>query len=133
MEYQGKSKFNLKQFMKICIFLIGFGILVWQTQVTFATFFSFGTTVSISKKPNENLPPPTIVLCQEHKWKNGLVPWHTNIIASYKFLGLFSISFKTRSANLEYLIELSHWNLMFVDPSIIESLLELCYFLKTLK
>ena len=53
---------------------------------------------------------------------------HTNIIASYKFLGLFSISFKTRSANLEYLIELSHRNLMFVDPSIIESLLELVIF-----
>ena len=84
MEYQGKSKFNLKQFMKICIFLIGFGILVWQTQTTIATFFSFGTTVSISKKSNENLPPPTIVLCQEHKWNNGFAPWNNGINMSDK-------------------------------------------------
>ena len=74
MECQGKSKFNLKQFMKLWIFLIGVGILAWQSQSTFATFFSYRTTVAISKETNEHLPPPTIVLCQEHKWNNGFIP-----------------------------------------------------------
>ena len=84
MECQGKSKFNLKQFMKMWIFLIGFGILVWQSQSTFATFFSYRTTVAISKETNKNLPPPTIVLCQEHKWINGFVPWKNNVNMSDK-------------------------------------------------
>ena len=70
--------------MKMWIFLIGFGILVWQSQSTFATFFSYRTTVAISKETNENLPPPTIVLCQEHKWKNGFVPWKNNVNMSDK-------------------------------------------------
>ena len=40
------------------------------------TFFSFRTTVAISKETSESLPPPTIVLCQENKWDNGFrFPW----------------------------------------------------------
>ena len=55
-------------------FLIAVGILVWQSQSTFATFFSFRTTVSISQETSERLPSPTVVLCQEHKWDNGQFP-----------------------------------------------------------
>ena len=66
------------------IFLIGFGILVWQSQSTFATFFSYRTTVAISKETNEDLAPPTIVLCQEHKWNNGFAPWNNGINMSDK-------------------------------------------------
>ena len=84
MELQGKSKFNLKQSMKMWIFLIGVGILAWQSKSTFATFFSYRTTVAISKEKNENLPPPTIVLCQEHKWNNGVAPGNNAINMSDK-------------------------------------------------
>ena len=76
MEYQGKLNFNLKKFIQMWIFLIGVGILVWQCKSTVVTFFSFRTTVAISKETSETLPPPTIVLCQENKWDNGFrFPW----------------------------------------------------------
>ena len=76
MEHQGKLNFNLKKFIRMGIFLIGVGILVWQCKSTVVTFFSFRTTVAISKETSESLPPPTIVLCQENKWDNGFrFPW----------------------------------------------------------
>ena len=53
-------------------FLIGVGILVWQSQSTVATFFSFRTTVAISTETSNSLRSPTLVLCQEHKWDNGV-------------------------------------------------------------
>ena len=71
MESQRKLNFNLKKFIQKCIFLIGVGILVWQSETTFATFFSFRTTLAISKETSESLPPPTIVFCQQNKWDNG--------------------------------------------------------------
>ena len=56
------------------IFLIGVSILVWQSQSTFATFFSFKTTVAISQQTSDSLSIPTFGLCQEHKWDNGGIP-----------------------------------------------------------
>ena len=87
MECQGKISFNIKQFIQIWIFLIGVGLLVWQLNSTIATFFAFRTTVAISKEAAENLPPPTIVLCQDHKWNNGFA------LANNKFNG-FNVSDK---------------------------------------
>ena len=72
IEHQNRLNFNLKLVIQMGIFLIGVGILVWQSQSTFATFFSFRTTVAISTETSLSLPPPTIVLCQEHKWNNGM-------------------------------------------------------------
>ena len=45
--------------------------MVLQSWSTMDTFISFRTTVAISKETSNSLPPPTIVLCQEHKWNNG--------------------------------------------------------------
>ena len=71
MKQQFKSNFNLKNFIRIWIFLIGVGILVWQSQSTFATFFSFKTTVAISQQTYDSLSIPTFGLCQDYKWDNG--------------------------------------------------------------
>ena len=53
------------------IFIIGVVLLVWQCKSTIVTFFSFRTTVAISKETSSELPIPTIVVCQDHKWDNG--------------------------------------------------------------
>ena len=53
------------------VFLIGIAIMFWQSKSTIATFLSFRTTVAISKETFDSLPIPAIVICQEHKWKNG--------------------------------------------------------------
>ena len=45
--------------------------MFWQSKSTIATFLSFRTTVAISKEASDSLPIPAIVVCQEHKWKNG--------------------------------------------------------------
>ena len=52
MELQGKSKFDLKQFMKMWIFLIGVGVLAWQSKSTFAT-----TTLDPTKLEEQNNSP----------------------------------------------------------------------------
>ena len=64
-------KYNKKKFLWTVVYLFGVGLFVWQSQSTFATFFSFRTTLAISKETSESLPPPTIVLCQQNKWDNG--------------------------------------------------------------
>ena len=67
-----KCNINTKQVIWMLAFLIGVGILVWQSQSTVATFFSFRTTVAISTETSNSLRSPTLVLCQEHKWDNGV-------------------------------------------------------------
>ena len=45
--------------------------MIWQSWSTIDTFISFRTTLAISKETSKSLPPPTLVVCQEHKWRNG--------------------------------------------------------------
>ena len=45
--------------------------MVWQSWSTIDTFISFRTTIAISKETSKTLPPPTVVICQEHNWMNG--------------------------------------------------------------
>ena len=71
MENLGKLNFSLKKFIQMWIFIIGVVLLVWQCKSTIVTFFSFRTTVAISKETSSELPIPTIVVCQDHKWDNG--------------------------------------------------------------
>ena len=73
MECLGKLKFNLKKLIQFGVFLIGVAILCWQTSSTFETFSSFRTTFAISKETPKNFPTPTIVVCQEPNWNNGVI------------------------------------------------------------
>ena len=64
---------NLKKLIQMWVFLIGVAILCWQTSSTFETFSSFRTTFAISKETPKNFPTPTIVVCQEPNWNNGVI------------------------------------------------------------
>ena len=66
-----KYNFKTKKAIQMLVFLIGIVIMFWQSKSTIATFLSFRTTVAISKETFDSLPIPAIVICQEHKWKNG--------------------------------------------------------------
>ena len=66
-----KYNFNTKQIIWILVFLIGIVFMVWQSWSTIDTFISFRTTLATSKETTKTLPPPTVVICQEHNWMNG--------------------------------------------------------------
>ena len=71
MVHQGILNFNLKQFLRMWIFLIVVVILVWQCSPTVLTFLKGRTTIAITKSISESLELPTLVLCQEQQWNNG--------------------------------------------------------------
>ena len=66
-----KYYFNTKKIIWMFAFLIGVVFMVLQSWSTIKTFISFQTTLAISKETSTTLPPPTVVLCQEQKWRNG--------------------------------------------------------------
>ena len=66
-----KYNFNTKKIIWMFTFLIGVVFMVWQSWSTIDTFISLRTTLAVSKENSNALPPPTVVLCQEHKWNNG--------------------------------------------------------------
>ena len=66
-----KCNFNTKQKIWMLVFLIGVVFMILQSWSTIDTFISFRTTLAVSKETSNTLPPPTVVLCQEHKWRNG--------------------------------------------------------------
>ena len=62
------------------VFLIGVLVMVWQSWSTMDTFISFRITDAISKETAKTLPPPSVVICQEHNWMNG----HFEFLSKYK-------------------------------------------------
>ena len=63
---------SIKKLIEICVFLIAIGTLAWQSHNTFETYIAGRTTFAISKQTSDSMTPPTIVVCQTHKWNNGL-------------------------------------------------------------
>ena len=66
------NKIMTKKFIEICVFIIAIGTLAWQSHNTFETYIAGRTTFAISKQTSDSMTPPTIVVCQTHKWNNGL-------------------------------------------------------------
>ena len=66
-----ECNFSIRKFIEICVFLIATGTLVWQSKNTFETFIAGRTTFAISKQTSDRMTPPTMVVCQTHKWYNG--------------------------------------------------------------
>ena len=90
MVHQGILNFNLKQFLRMWIFLIVVVILVWQCSPTVLTFLKGRTTIAITKSNSESLELPTLVLCQEPQWNNGYFEKKgTNIADKDWFFGQF--------------------------------------------
>ena len=61
-----------KQFIRMLVFSVGVGILVWQSNNTFETFIAGRTTFVRSTQTFDYLSPPTVVICQNKIWKNGI-------------------------------------------------------------
>ena len=68
-----KCNFTIKQFIEMLVFLIVVVIMVWQSKNTFETFIAGRTTFARSTEASDSVPPPTIVMCQKHRWKNGAI------------------------------------------------------------
>ena len=88
MSFKCNVKFTKKLFLKILIFLIGFGFLSLQLWQTFQTFIEKRSTFVISQKIFDRLIPPTIVLC---------LPFQKNIFLNKRF----NITIKMSKPNIE--------------------------------
>ena len=88
MSFKCNVKFTKKLFLKILIFLIGFGFLSLQLWQTFQTFIEKRSTFVISQKIFDTLIPPTIVLC---------LPFQKNIFLNKRF----NITIKMSKPNIE--------------------------------
>ena len=88
MSFTCNVKFTKKLFLKILIFLIGFGFLSLQLWQTFQTFIEKRSTFVISQKIFDRLIPPTIVLC---------LAFQKNIFLNKRF----NITIKMSKPNIE--------------------------------
>ena len=79
-----KCNFSTKQIIWMFVFSIGVVFMIVQSWSTIDTFISFRTTLAISKEPLDTLPTPTVVVCQEHKWKNGHFEYENGVNISDK-------------------------------------------------
>ena len=71
MVHQCRLNFNLKQFLRMWIFLIGVWILAWQCLPNVSNYLKHSTTFSITKSISQSLEWPTVVLFQQQQWNNG--------------------------------------------------------------
>ena len=62
-----------KKLLQLLVFLLGIGLLCWQTELTIDAFINEHTTFDIHKKTQESLVSPAILFCPMQYWDNGLV------------------------------------------------------------
>ena len=58
--------------------------MIVQSWSTIDTFIYFRTTLALSKEASDTLSTPTVVVCQEHKWKNGHFEYENGVNISDK-------------------------------------------------
>ena len=66
------NKIKNTQLLKSLVFLSGIGILIPQIWKTVEAFIKEETTFTVSKKTFENMMPPTMLVCPQNKWNNGI-------------------------------------------------------------
>ena len=71
-EYLAHIKMNKKQVLHTFVFLIGFGILMWQIYQTMVQFIEQYTTFDVYKVPQESMVPAAMLVCPSPEWRDGI-------------------------------------------------------------
>ena len=72
-EYLAHIKMNKKQVLHTFVFLIGFGILMWQIYQTMVQFIEQHTTFDVYKLPQESMVPAAMLVCPSPEWRDGIM------------------------------------------------------------
>ena len=63
---------NKLQLAKLLVFLTGIGFLMPQIWDTCNAYAKKETTFTISKQTFDKMAPPTMIVCPQNQWDNGL-------------------------------------------------------------
>ena len=71
-EYFVHIKMNKTPVLNSFVFLIGFGILIWQIYQTMVQFIDQYTTFNVYKVPHESMVPAAMLVCPSPEWRDGI-------------------------------------------------------------